>query len=61
VRWTLDSSEDILPVDGGGQLKAELVSAGQSGEQSLKRIETAGERASDGLKVSCYPFEGGLS
>jgi hypothetical protein len=33
-----------LAVEGGGQVKAELVSVGQSGEQSLKRIETAGER-----------------
>jgi hypothetical protein len=39
-----------LAVEGGGQVKAELVSAGQSGEQSLKRIESAGERASGGLK-----------
>jgi hypothetical protein len=39
-----------LAVEGGGQVKAELVSVGQSGEQSLKRIETAGDRASDGLK-----------
>ena len=39
-----------LAVEGGGQVKAELVSVGQSGEQSLKRIETAGERASGGLK-----------
>jgi len=39
-----------LAVDGGGQVKAELVSVGQSGEQSLKRIESAGERASGGLK-----------
>ena len=31
-----------LAVEGGGQVKAELVSVGQSGEQSLKRIETAG-------------------
>jgi hypothetical protein len=30
-----------LAVEGGGQVKAELVSVGQSGEQSLKRIETA--------------------
>ena len=37
-------------VEGGGQVKAELVSVGQSGEQSLKRIETAGERATGGLK-----------
>jgi hypothetical protein len=35
-----------LAVEGGGQVKAELV--GQSGEQSLKRIESAGERASSG-------------
>jgi hypothetical protein len=39
-----------LAVEGGGQLKAELVSVGQSGEQSSKRIETAGDRASGGLK-----------
>jgi lambda family phage tail tape measure protein len=39
-----------LAVEGGGQVKAELVSVGQSGEQSLKRIETGGERASGGLK-----------
>jgi hypothetical protein len=39
-----------LAVEGGGQVKAELVSVGQSGEQSLKRIENAGERASGGLK-----------
>ena len=39
-----------LAVEGGGQVKAELVSVGQSGEQSLKRIETAGERTSSGLK-----------
>jgi hypothetical protein len=39
-----------LGVEGGGQVKAELVSVGQSGEQSLKRIETAGDRASGGLK-----------
>ena len=31
-----------LAVEGGGQVKAELISVGQSGEQSLKRIETAG-------------------
>ena len=30
-----------LAVEGGGQVKAELVSVGQSGEQSLKRIESA--------------------
>jgi hypothetical protein len=39
-----------LAVEGGGQVKAELVSVGQSGEQSLKRIESAGERASGGLQ-----------
>ena len=39
-----------LAIEGGGQVKAELVSIGQSGEQSLKRIESAGERASGGLK-----------
>jgi hypothetical protein len=39
-----------LAVEGGGQVKAELVSVGQSGEQSLRRIESAGERASGGLK-----------
>ena len=39
-----------LAVEGGGRVKAELVSVGQSGEQSLKRIETGGERASRGLK-----------
>jgi hypothetical protein len=32
-----------LAVEGGGQVKAELVPVGQSGEQSLKRIESAGE------------------
>jgi len=39
-----------LAVEGGGQVKAELVAVGQSGAQSLKRIESAGERASGGLK-----------
>jgi hypothetical protein len=39
-----------LAVEGGSQVKAELVSVGQSGEQNLKRIETAGEGASGGLK-----------
>jgi hypothetical protein len=39
-----------LAVEGGGQVKAELVSVGQSGEQGLKRIESAGDRASGGLK-----------
>jgi hypothetical protein len=37
-------------VEGGGQVTAELVSVGESGEQSLKRIETAGDHASGGLK-----------
>jgi hypothetical protein len=41
-----------LAVEDGGRVKAELVSVGQSGEQSLKRIESAGERASGGLKAS---------
>jgi hypothetical protein len=40
-----------LAVEGGGQVKAELITVGQSGEQSLKRIETAGGRASGGLKA----------
>jgi hypothetical protein len=31
-----------LAVEVGGQVKAELVSVSQSGEQSLKRVETAG-------------------
>jgi hypothetical protein len=39
-----------LAVEGGGQVKAELVSVGQSGEESLKRIETAGDKASGGLR-----------
>ena len=39
-----------LAVEGGGQVKAELVSVGQSGEQSFKRIESTGDRASGGLK-----------
>jgi hypothetical protein len=39
-----------LAVEGGGQVKAELVSVGKSGDQSLKRIEGAGERASGGLR-----------
>ena len=34
-----------LAVEGGGQVKAELVSVGQNGEQSLKRIERAGDEA----------------
>jgi hypothetical protein len=39
-----------LAVEGGGQVKADLVSVGQSGEQSLKRIESAGDKASGWLK-----------
>ena len=39
-----------LAVEGGGQVRAELVTVGQSGEQSLKRIESAGGRVSGGLK-----------
>jgi hypothetical protein len=39
-----------LAVEGGGQVKAELITVGQSGEQSLKRIETAGGKASGGLE-----------
>jgi hypothetical protein len=41
-----------LAVEGGGQVEAELVSVGQSGEQSLRRIESAGEPASGGLDVA---------
>ncbi len=39
-----------LAVEGGGQVKAELVAVGQSGERSLKRIEAAGGDASRGLE-----------
>lgn len=38
-----------LAVEQGGRVKAELVSVGDSGERSLKRIERSGERASRGL------------
>jgi lambda family phage tail tape measure protein len=38
-----------LAVEQGGRAKAELVSVGESGERSLKRIERAGDRASRGL------------
>jgi hypothetical protein len=41
---------DPPSVEGGGQVEAELVSVGQSGQQSLKRIETTGGKASGGLK-----------
>ena len=53
-----------LAVEGGGQVKAELVTVGQSDEQSLKRIESAGERASSGLRAwaasrsCCAPASG---
>jgi len=46
-----------LAVEGGGQVKAELITVGQSGEQSLKRIETAGGRASGGLKALGHKAE----
>ena len=39
-----------LAVEGGGQVTAEIVTVGQSGKQSLKRVESAGDRASGGLK-----------
>jgi len=38
-----------LAVEGGGKVKAELVSVGQSGERSLKKIDAAGTKASRGL------------
>ena len=44
-----------LAVEGGGQVKAELVAVGQSGEQGLKRIESAGDRASGGLGFRLIP------
>jgi hypothetical protein len=44
-----------LAVEGGGQVKAELVSVGQSGEQSLKRIESTGGRATPGLGFRRIP------
>ena len=37
-----------LAVEGGGQVKAELVSVGQRGEHSLRRVETAGGKAPTG-------------
>jgi hypothetical protein len=46
-----------LAVEGGGQVKAELVSVGQSGKQSLTRIEAAGGKASGGLKGLGYQTE----
>jgi len=38
-----------LAVEGGGKVKAELVTVGQSGERSLKKIDAAGTKASRGL------------
>ena len=38
-----------LAVEGGNKVKAELVSVGQTGERSLKKIDTAGTKASRGL------------
>lgn len=35
-----------LAVEGGGKVKTELTSVGDSGERSLKRVETASGRAS---------------
>jgi hypothetical protein len=50
-----------LAVEGGGQVKAELVSVGQSGEQSLKGSRPranppqAGLRASVARRSCCAP------
>ena len=38
-----------LSVDGGGKVKAELMDVGRAGDTSLKKIETAGGKASLGL------------
>ncbi|MDD9922334.1 MAG: hypothetical protein OXQ92_08680 [Boseongicola sp.] len=38
-----------LAVEGGNKVKAELVSVGESGERSLKKIDRAGGKASRGL------------
>ena len=38
-----------LAVEGGNKVKAELVSVGESGERSLKKIDAAGTKASRGL------------
>ena len=38
-----------LTVDGGGKVKAELMDVGRTGDKALKKIETAGGRASLGL------------
>src|SRR4029453_4976658 len=39
-----------LAVEGGGQVKAELISVGQSAEQSRNRAESTGERGSGGVR-----------
>jgi hypothetical protein len=46
-----------LAVEGGGQVKAELVAVGQSGEQSLKRIVSAGEPLPPNDFVTAYPVD----
>ena len=38
-----------LAVEGGGRVKAELVQVGESGERSLRKIESSSGRASRGL------------
>jgi len=38
-----------LTVDGGGKVKAELVSVGKTGDKALRKIETSGGKASLGL------------
>ena len=40
-----------LAVEGGNKVKAELVSVGESGERSLKKIDRAGDKASRGLST----------
>lgn len=39
-----------LAVDGGGRVRAELATVGESGQRSLRRIEDAGDRASRELQ-----------
>ena len=51
----IDTYAIRLAGEGGGQVKTELVSVGQSGELSLKRIETAGDEATGGL-VALYSW-----
>jgi hypothetical protein len=41
-----------LAVEGGGQLKAELVAVGQSGEQSLKSMRPRATKLPVGSKIS---------